>query len=67
MLTQQFRQICYNELQFVIIFSDVKAYSRIFGAKLIIISLPVIPAVVLYQRTSSGEQARNRKLKKIIF
>jgi hypothetical protein len=53
MLTLQFRQICYNELQFVITFSEVKAYSSILGAKSITSSLIVISAVVTYQLSTN--------------
>jgi hypothetical protein len=47
MLTLQFRQMCYTELQFIAIVSDVIEYSGILSAKSIISRLPVIPTVVI--------------------
>jgi hypothetical protein len=49
MLTLQFRQICYTELQFFAIISEVEEYSGNLSAKSIISRLPVIPTVVIYQ------------------
>jgi hypothetical protein len=48
MLTLQFRQTCYTELQFLIIVSEVKEWSRILSPKSIICRLLVLPTVDIY-------------------